>query len=75
MAGHSGGGGEFGTLPGRVVTIARHSGRGQNPGQAPIAAEQQAGRDARMPAFTGLTGDLCYAVPPGRRHNAPSDGP
>ena len=53
-----------GEFPGGRREIARQSGRGRNPGQAPVAAEQQAGRDARMPAFTGLTGDLCYAVPP-----------
>ena len=53
-----------GSFPGRVVKSPARPAASRNPGQAPVAAEQQAGRDARMPAFTGLTGDLCYAVPP-----------
>ena len=51
-----------GEFPGRVVkSPAIPAGTGIRAGARCYGA---GGRDARMPAFTGLTGDLCYAVPP-----------
>ena len=51
-----------GSFPGHVVkSPAIPAGTGIRAGARCYGA---GGRDARMPAFTGLTGDLCYAVPP-----------